>query len=262
MDAARREALLHEVFSLVRSTVPLLVWVSQRSVPGTMDTVELLSRRLKKSKYSGEVFWVDTPLFYQSNRGLPGYYEKMTRQFHTGWVLHNDPGLIKPLRRPIRRQNIRTSILKQLSTLEGMKGLIFSGPLDRAQNYQKAVRSASEFRIYDGEEHRFLNHPSLSGLVSVGANLAPRGWQKITNSSLHLDAGGEEYPDHQRQIFEAGSAISDLMNLYADNPVPLLKEVLFRMGILESPFSYRGAAADPQRVKDLLDTVTAGRGGL
>lgn len=136
--------------------------------------------------------------------------------------------------------------------MEGMEGLIFSGSLDRVQNYQKAVRSAGDFRIYDGEEARFLSHPSLGGIVSLGANLAPRAWQKVTGSSLNLDVAREKYPDRLQQIWEAGANISDLMSLYAGSSVPLMKLALFRKGILESPFSYR-ENADPENSKKMMD---------
>ena len=230
--------------------------MSQPSAASVKETVDLLQKRLKKEKYSGQVFWVDTPLYYQGNRGLIRYYEEMAGQYERGWVLHNDPGLIRPNKPPFKRENIRTNILKRVCLLEGVEGLIFSGSLERANHYQKAVRSAPRFRIYDGEEIRFLSHPSMGGVVSLGANLLPKAWQKVTSSSLGLEK--EEYPDRLQQIFDAGAQAGALVGLYRRNPVPLIKQTLFRKGILESPFSFRGDA-EPQSAKELFDWLEAGK---
>ncbi len=251
-----RERLLRLVCRTVRAKLPLLIWVTRPSQAETLATAELLRHRLNRDRYAGEVFWADTPLFYRGNRGLPRYYQETASRFDRGWVLHNDAALVRSAKRRFERENIRTNVLKDLCRVKGIEGLIFSGSLERAQNYQKAARSAHEFRIYDGEEWRFLNHPSLSGIVSVGANLAARGWQKITCSSLHMDAGRGEYPDRLQQILEIGANISELMALYAPDPVPLIKQALFRKGVLESPRSHRGDA-DPQGGRRLLEWLEA-----
>jgi len=235
LDASRREELLDKSLVVVRDQVPILVWVSQDTEEKTRETLLLLNKRLEKRKYAGPVFWLDTPLYYHSNRGLPLHYKNISSLVEEPFILHNDPELIKPLGRPLKRNNIRTSILKELATIEKVQGLIFSGSLDRSYNYQKAVRSRTDFRIYDGDEAHFLGHPSLSGVVSTGANLTPRAWQKITTSSLNLDDGREDYPDHQRQIWEIGGYLSQLMEYYQRSGVPLLKQILSDMGILQGP---------------------------
>jgi dihydrodipicolinate synthase/N-acetylneuraminate lyase len=249
LPADLREALLRRSLPLIGGAVPILVWVSQPSAESVKETVDLLQKRLKRESYRGGVFWVDTPLYYQGNRGLARYYEELAGRYGRGWVLHNDPELIRPTKRPFKRENIRTNILKRICELEGVEGLIFSGSLERANHYQKAVRAEPRFRIYDGEETRFLSHPNLGGVVSLGANLAPKAWKKVTSSSLGLER--EEYPDRLRQIFEAGARVGELVGLYHRNPVPLVKQALFRMGILESPFSFRGDA-EPQGSEELL----------
>jgi dihydrodipicolinate synthase/N-acetylneuraminate lyase len=249
LPAGLREALLRRAIQETEGRIPLLVWVSQSSADTVKETVDLLRKRVKRERYRGEVFWVDTPLYYQGNRGLTHYYEEMADRSDGKWVLHNDPELIRPIKRPLKRENIRTSLLKRICMLEGVEGLIFSGSLERAYNYQKAVRSAPGFRIYDGEETRFLSHPSLGGIVSLGANLMPRAWQKVTSSSLGLER--EEYPDRIQQIFEAGAQVGELIGLYRRNSAPLVKQALFGMGILESPFSFRGGA-EPQEAGALL----------
>ena len=149
-------------------------------------------------------------------------------------ILYNDPELIKQMPRPFKRTNLRTGILKELACIEGIRGLIFRGALDRAHNYQKAVRARPDFRIYDGDESYFLRHPSLSGLVSLGANLAPKAWQRITASSLNLNGNHKDYPDHLRQIWELGAYLQDLKDLYHGISLPLVKQILSDMGIIDS----------------------------
>ena len=230
---------IEEVFekSLVvaQGRVPILIWISQEKEDQTKETLLLLKKRLDIRKYTGPVFWVDTPLLYHSNRGLSFYYKNLSSMVEEPFLLHNDPELIKALAGPLKRTNIRTSILKELTRIGRIQGLIFLGSLDRSQNYQRAVRSRSDFRIYDGEETRFLKHPSLSGLVSAGANLAPISWQKLTEFSLGLKGERDGYPDLLQQIWELGAYLQELKDLYEGLAVPLTKQILSDMGIIDSP---------------------------
>ena len=230
-----------EVFekSLVvtRGQVPILIWISGEKEEQTKDTLLQLKERLKTRKYTGPVFWVDAPLLYHSNRGLPFHYKNLTSMVEEPFLLYNDPELIKVLAGPLKRTNIRTSILKELARIDGVQGLIFQGSLDRYHNYQRAVRTRTDFPIYDGEETRFLKHPSLSGLVSAGANLVPEAWQKMTAFSVGRKAEGERYPDQLQQIWELGAYLQELMELYEGLAVPLIKQILTEMKIIESPAS-------------------------
>ena len=106
---------------------------------------------------------MDAPLYYHSNRGLPAHYQNLASLVHEPFILYNDPALVKTLPGTLKRRNIRTAVLKELSVLNAMVGLIFLGPLDRAYHYRKACRGRKRFRIYDGDETRFLDHPSMSG---------------------------------------------------------------------------------------------------
>jgi dihydrodipicolinate synthase/N-acetylneuraminate lyase len=196
-----------------------------------------LKKRLERRKYTGQIFWVDTPLYYHSNRGLPSLYNKLSTTVKEPFLLHNDPELIRQIASTFKRTNIRTSILKELSRMERIHGLIFLGSLDRARNYHKAVRARSDFRIYDGDESHFLTHPSLSGVVSAGANLAPRAWHKVTDSSLNVSGERKDYPDYRQQILNQGEYLRSLLEIYQNSSPHLIKQVLSNKGILESPTS-------------------------
>jgi dihydrodipicolinate synthase/N-acetylneuraminate lyase len=235
LDPSQRNELLEKALVVVRGQVPILIWITQNTEEGTKETLQLLKKRLERRKYTGQIFWVDTPLYYHSNRGLPSHYNNLSTKVKEPFLLHNDPELIRQIASTFKRTNIRTSILKELSQMESMHGLIFLGSLDRARNYQKAVRARSDFRIYDGDESHFLNYPSLSGVVSVGANLAPRAWQKVTASSLNLSGERKDYPDSLQQIWNQGEYLRSLLEIYQNSSASLIKQVLSDKGILESP---------------------------
>jgi len=255
LKPTQREELLEKVIVVVQGQVPILVWISQDTEEKTRETLALLSKRLEIRSYKGSVFWVDTPLYYHSNRGLPEYYRNLSSALKEPFILHNDPELIKYLGRPLKRNNIRTSILKDLAQIDQIQGLIFFGSLDRANNYQKAVRSRNDFRIYDGDESHFLSHPSVSGVISRGANLAPKAWHKITSSSLNWSGDQKDYPDYLKQIWEVGGYLSNLKDIYDNFSVPLIKLILSDMGIMESPANTLRAEDMEDRTKRLKDLM-------
>ena len=155
----------------------------------------------------------------------------------------------------VDESHLRTAVPRELVSLEEITDLIFSGSLDRVHNYHKACRSRPHFKIYDGEESNFLDHPSTSGVVSVGANLAPKAWEKIIQSSLDLSAHKKDYPDHLRQIWELGDYLRDMRDIYLQAPAPILKKTLSDMGIIETPvctFQVEGIEESKSRLKELM----------
>lgn len=251
LSAAQREDLLDKSLVVVRGQMPLLVWVTQDTEEGTKETLLLLQKRLATRRYDGPVFWVDTPLYYHSNRGLFLHYRNLSTLVKEPWMLHNDPELIMKLGRSFKRNNLRTAIFKSVAGIEAIQGLVFAGPLERAENYQKAVRRRPEFRIYDGDELHFLNAPSMSGVVSAGANLAPKAWRKITDASLNLTDSRQDYPDHLQQLWETGLYLQKLLETYSSFTVPVIKAALSEMGIIEDA----GNAADVESLQPHLTEI-------
>ena len=235
-----KEKLLDRTMPLTEGRIPLFIWITQDREDETRKTLLRLQKRLKTRKYNGQAFWVDAPLYYHSNRGLPEWYEDISTLIDEPIVLYNDPTLIQQIGSPFKRNNIRTSILKDLIQINKIQGLVFSGSLDRAHNYQKAVRSRPDFRIYDGDESRFLIHPSLSGVVSMGANLVPEAWRKITSSSLRMNAHQADYPDYLKQIWEIGGYLSHLRETYQTHGANIIKMILADKGVIEDPTCMEG----------------------
>lgn len=234
LSTEQRIDLFDKTLVVVRGNIPVLVWITGKTPEDTVEILDGLKKQKETRKYDGSVFWVDTPLYYHSNRGLPEYYKDLCSQHKEPLILHNDPGLIQSLDKPLKRKNVRTSILKELAMNDNIKGMIFSGSLDRLYNYRKAVRSRSEFKIYDGDESRFLDYPGHSGLISKGANIAYREWSKITSSSLNLNSE-DAYPDQQKQAYDTWSYLSSLKDIYSKSSVDIIKMVLEKKGIINGP---------------------------
>jgi dihydrodipicolinate synthase/N-acetylneuraminate lyase len=235
--------------------IPILIWATQESEEETRETLLALGEVFRERPYRAGIFYVDTPLYYHSNRGLPDLYREICPTVDAPLILHNDPDLIGGLARPLKRTNIRTAILKELAAFEGVSGMIFSGSLDRAHHYQKACRQRPDFRIYDGDEARFLDYPSRSGVVSQGATLAPAAWQKIVRSSLRPSTEGTEYPDRLRQIWETGEILRRIKDLYAEAPAPTIKDVLAEMGIIGRPEPAPGYSGDTRALLKELEAL-------
>ena len=259
LSFAQRLELLEKAMVVIRGRIPILFWITRDTKKKTTEILLALKKVVERRRYEGHVFWVDTPLYYHSNRGLPELYQNLSSMVKEPFILHNDPKLIKNLAKPIKRSNIRTGILKELVHLKGIVGLIFLGSLDRAHNYQRACRSQARFRIYDGDETNFLDHPSMSGVVSLGANLAPKAWRKTTESSLRITADRDNYPNYLYEVWELGQYLRDLKAIYQSIPPAIVKGILSDKGIIETPictFPSVDVEESKRRIKILMAQYT------
>jgi len=244
--------LLKNATAFIQGRMPIFFWISEDSAKNTKKTLTLLEDLLTSSNYRGEVFWLDSPLYYHSNRGLYDHYQDLTLNTKYPFVLYNDPGLINLLERPLKRCNIRTSILKNLAEIGKIKALIFRGSLTRVNNYQKALNRRPDFRVYDGDEDRFLEYPSMSGVLSIGANIAPRIWSNVTRASLGMLEEDREKGDYLHQIWEMGELLKDLKKIYNPNPVLTIKRSLVDLNIIG--FHDYTSATQPHYEKDNILT--------
>ena len=251
----QQEDLLEKTLVLVKGKVPLFIWFSRKTEDESRESLIGLNKLLLKKGYEGPVYWVDTPLLYHSNRGLPSLYQNYASLVKDDFILHNDSALVKAIARPLKRTNIRTSVLKEIGQNDRIRGLIFSGTLDRNHNYQRAVRSRTDFNIYDGDESRFLSFPSLSGVISRGANLTPKAWARITRASLHLTDEGEDYPDSRSQIWEIGGYLKDLMSIYDLHGPDVIKRGLVEMGLCEELREDIGEIKPEVAIKNLMEII-------
>jgi dihydrodipicolinate synthase/N-acetylneuraminate lyase len=237
IDTELRLELVNYVLSMVHGKCPLFIWITCPNSEETRSFILRVNEIVNNTEGNHLIFFVDTSLYYHSNRGLVAHYREISQLVSYPFILHNDPGLVAELRIPFKRKNIRTNILKDLSSIESICGMIFTGSLDRVRNYEKAVKGEKGFRIYDGDESRFLQHPSLSGVLSIGANISPKAWYRVTHSSIDPGEGDHLYPDQLRQIWEYGRFLQHTISFYGLDPVYVIKHVLCDQGILEEPFT-------------------------
>lgn len=217
---------------IVQGKWPVMITITLDTPGATLGLLAEVESFLERSDYPGDVFWVDYPIYYHGNRGLPQFYEAMARDTWIPIILGNHPELIQRGNKRIKHKNIRTSVLKKVSHIDKVKGLISSGSLKRLMNYHKAVRHRRDFMFYDGDEAAFIRQPSSDGVVAGGANLLPQAWHEITWSCLNRYDIQQQYADHVTQIWETGVMVKKFYDLYAENPAAVLKRMLHVAGVL------------------------------
>ncbi|MBW1859802.1 MAG: dihydrodipicolinate synthase family protein [Deltaproteobacteria bacterium] len=228
------------VLEIIQGRWPVLITITSETPGETIGLMAKIESFVERSGYSGSVFWVDYPVTYHSNRGLPQFYEKVARDTATPLILGNNPGLIQTPDKRIKHKNIRTSVLKKLSEIEQIKGLIYTGPLKRSIHYHEALRHRRGFKFYDGDEATFMKRPSSDGVVAGGANLLPQAWHEITWSCLNRYDVQRQYADHVSQIWETGVMAQEFYKLYAKKPVAVLKRMLHVAGVLPNAHAASG----------------------
>ncbi|MEJ2364032.1 MAG: dihydrodipicolinate synthase family protein [Deltaproteobacteria bacterium] len=243
-------SLLEEAIGLAPPDLPLWIRITGTSAEQTIHICHQLENVCRRLKYHGPLAWVDTPLFYHSNRGLPEYYRTLLAETGFNLIIDNDPQLIRKIGDTAKRKNIRTAILKKLVQEPRLVALVHRGDLRRGINYQRAVRSRSDFLIYDGRESSFLKRPSASGVLSVGANLLPYEWRTITLASLNLEENHFGQASSFRHLWEAGQRVRTLQKNYRQSPVRIIPAVLAAWGLI--PEKIEGLTSEEEKAREMI----------
>lgn len=238
-------SLLEEIIGLVRPNLPLWVRITGRTAEQTIHICRQLETVCRRLGYQGPLAWVDTPLFYHSNRGLPRHYRTLLAETEFSLIVDNNPELIRQVARQTKRRNIRTAVLKNLSKQIRLTGLLHRGNLERGINYQRAVRGQPRFLLYDTGELNFLEQPSSSGVVSVGANLLPSEWRTITLASLNLDESDQDVSGRFGHLWETGRRVRTVQGCYGHAPARIIPAVLAAWGLVQES----GHPLDPEELK-------------
>jgi len=221
-----RLELLQGSAELVAGKKPLFLCPTAETAEETVSNLIALTKALKNYPGQDSLFWVDIPLWYHSNRKLPQFYQEWKEYTPYSILLQNHPMLIAKLNRSLKRTNIRTAVLKRLAENERIAGLIQAGDLQRTITYQRAVRARRDFRFYDGDERHFLNSPSVSGVISSGANLLPSEWSEVVTASLKIS----EDPARNLLLLKQSQKLRDLSRLLQKSPALSLKAAFHRLG--------------------------------
>jgi dihydrodipicolinate synthase/N-acetylneuraminate lyase len=230
-----RRKLFERALTSVQEKIPLFFWITEKTTENVEALLASLEDTIHSFRYEGQIFWVDSPLYYHSNRDLADYYGSLVSKTRYPFILYNDPDLIKLLHKSLKRNNIRTNIIKDLCKIDHIKALIFKGSLARVHNYQKSLSSVAGFRIYDGNEIRFLDHPSMNGVLSMGANIAPGLWNSVVRSSIGSLQDDDRVDYNINQMLKSGALLRDLFKMYKKNPVWVMKNTLFDLKLIASP---------------------------
>ncbi len=234
LDREKKLELIRMGMRMIQGRLPLFLGITGDTREETEENILEVERSRRELGYKEDIFLLDCPLWYHSNRGLPRNYERLGKITSLSFVLYNNPYLITEQRRHLKRRNIRTNILKRLATNEQIVGLKNVSNLRRFINYQRAVRGRRDFRLYDGSELLFLNYPSMSGVVSGGANIFPREWKEVVDSSLDSQDPRKEEEGYSHRLWEMGQRLRRLQATYAPNPPAIIKTALKLMGKIGS----------------------------
>jgi dihydrodipicolinate synthase/N-acetylneuraminate lyase len=229
-----RLELFGELLAKLPPQMPLFFGITGATPEETQNFGLACEEELKGQPDARPVYWLDLPLWWHSNRGLPQTYLTLGRNLSHPLVLMNHPHLLRGKAKPLKHVNLRTGVFKKLSGVPGLAALIYRGEMQRFLHYYAAMAGRPEFMLYEADERRFLTRPGARGLVSAGAQLFPGVWQQVVKACLFPEeiAGlGKK----RTVIWEWSDLLLRLYDLYHLNPAALLKLGLQQQGVLEFP---------------------------
>jgi|UniRef100_A0A7V6DPJ4 dihydrodipicolinate synthase/N-acetylneuraminate lyase len=237
----------------VKGRLPIFFGITGSTPEETRALALAVPEVMSRHDYQGQVFLADLPLWYHSNRGLPQFYKKLLQEAKLPLMVLNLPEVLRRRAFLFKHRNIRTQVLKKLTEIPAITGVIYQGELRRFLNYHLAAVARPAFAFYEADECRFLTRPGAWGVVSAGAQLYPEAWRQVSRACLHPEEVGEDFAA-RHHLWEESSRLVNLAGLYHPAPAPLVKAALAAQGILASDVTAPGTkpAPPPQRQK-LLD---------
>jgi dihydrodipicolinate synthase/N-acetylneuraminate lyase len=253
-----RLELFGSLNSYLPPKLPLFFGITGATPEETQDFVLQLEDEVKKQPNARPIYWVDLPLWWHSNRGLPQAYQSLCRSLSHPLVLMNHPHIIRGKAKPLKHVNLRTAIFKKLSGLSGIAAMIYRGEIRRFLHYYAARAARPDFMLYEADERRFLSRPGARGLVSAGAQLFPVIWQQVTKACLFPEESSD-LKEQPSQIWDWSTFLVRLYELYQLYPAPLLKLGLYHQGVIDYPVVWPATPSFPSHLADhfleFLDAV-------
>jgi dihydrodipicolinate synthase/N-acetylneuraminate lyase len=229
--ALRRELLL-QTLAAVRGRCPVLWGITGHTSEETREWALTLEQETRRLDYPGPLYLADLPLWYHSNRGLPQAYEDLLAQVSHPLIVLNLPEALRAQAPLFKRRNIRTHVFKRLAGLPRIAGLIYRGEMRRFLHYHHAAAHRTGFAFYEADEVNFLTRPGSWGVVSAGAQLLPRAWQRVTRACLHPEETADE-PGQAYELWNLSHRLQELSRLYQHGPVALVKAALAAQGVID-----------------------------
>lgn len=247
-----RQELFAALLDLVPPSLPLLFGITGATAQETRNLV-LQLEKLALGHQVHLIHWLDLPLWWHSNRGLPQALGQICQDLHYPLLLMNHPHLIRGKAQPWKHVNIRTAVLKKLAHIPNITGLIFHGDMHRFLYYYAAVAARPDFMLYEADENRFLTRPGARGLVSPGAQLLPAVWQQVVQTCLFsAQSNGQRTSP---RIWEQSQLLLSLQELYQLQPAALLKHGLHQLGLLAHPSVWPTTPAAPAHLTERFGRV-------
>ncbi|MFP3868182.1 MAG: dihydrodipicolinate synthase family protein [Desulfobacteraceae bacterium] len=237
---------------------PLFFGITAATQEETWDWAQRLDSACLARPAERPVYWVDLPLWYHSNRGLPQYYQQLLGTLRHPLILLNQPEIIRERAQPWKHHNLRTAVFKKLTGLPEIRGLIFRGEMGRFYHYHRAAAGRPGFALYEGNESRFLARPSSWGVVSAGAQLFPAAWQTVVRACLHPEDPAA-LTISQAQLWQSSQQLLELTQGYQQYPVALLKAALQALNVINqdtaTPVTMPAPAESKKKILDLLSSM-------
>jgi len=244
--------LCSALLTAVAGRAPLFFGITGHTAADTQELAAAVQEECRHFGYGGQVFLVDLPLWYHSNRGLPQACQRLLEGASQPLILLNLPRLISRRAPLFKRRNIRTHVFKKLAALPSVVGLIHQGDMRRFLNYHGAAARRPEFAFYEADEANFLARPGAWGVVSPGAQLFPAFWSLVTRVCLHPEEVDRD-PELQMETWNLSQRLQKLSRAYRLRPAALLKGALTAQGIFSSAALAPGTPpASPEQQEALL----------
>ncbi len=258
LPPALRQELFAALLELMPPTLPLVFGITGGTAAETQDLAQHLEAIAARQAAGHPLFWLDLPLWWHSNRGLPQVYGQLGGTLRHPLVLMNHPHLIRSKGQPLKHVNLRTAVLKRLTQVPQVAGLVYHGDMRRFLHYYAAAAGRPDFLLYEADEQRFLIRPGARGLVSAGAQLLPRTWHQVAQACLFLPVSHNE-AGVSSQTWELSRYLLALQELYHLQPAALLKQGLYQLGILPHPNTWPSTPAFPAHLGAQLEALLASR---
>jgi dihydrodipicolinate synthase/N-acetylneuraminate lyase len=238
-----RLELLSHLLDLVEDR-PLLFAITGETAEETLTLAESAAKERLRRGQAGPLWLADLPLWYHSNRGLPGHLGEVAAAAGLPLVVLNLPAVVRQRAAILKHRNLRTQVVKKLAARPDIVGLIYQGEMRRFLNYHLAAIARPDFAFYEADETRFLTRPGAWGVVSAGAMLMPETWQRVSRACLHPEEAADDFAG-RRALLSDSQRLQALTGLYQHAPAALLKAALVSRGILKSDALAPGTPLPP-----------------
>ncbi len=212
----------------------LLLMITGTDAAETKRNFLELRKILRKISKKRIIYFVDLPLAYHSNRGLPEFYKDLLHGTDMPLILMNDPARLPQSKPFYKRKNLMPGVLKKLTKTPNICGLINVSNVKQSLDYSRILANVPGFRMYDGSESFFLENPNKTGVLSITANLFPSSWQSIVHSSVGMYED-INVPEKVRERWIMGCCLQEIAKKIKNHAPVFIRCVLNHWGIFNDP---------------------------